>query len=273
MLFSKRGRAIAAFLLFCFLWGCASPPAHIPASGSDLSVTESVISASDTSSVTTPIQPLPSPVPTVTQTVTDHIESLPFSTVYIEDPTLPLGMEQLQTEGVVGSHVYQIIRTFSDGTLQKEETLTLSRTEPVSQTYLKGSKPWITGTFRYPISSAITSDYGWRTLRGEQDFHYGIDLRAAVGTPIAASDGGKVIFAGRMSGISASYGNLIMIEHPNGYRSYYAHLSSFAVKEGDQVYQGQIIGKSGATGNVTGPHLHFEIRKNKVTVNPLKLLQ
>ncbi len=269
LLFQKRGWA-AVILSCCILCGCASSAKEVPSS---LSTSQTELPAGSDTTALSPAAPPSSPPPTVTETVTYHTEILPFSTVYIDDPSLPQGIRQLQKEGQNGSHQYQIVKTYSDGVLIKEETVTLSRTEPTAQTYLQGTKPWITGRFLYPIPSAITSYYGWRTLRGEQDFHYGIDLRAAVGTSVAATDGGTVIFAGQMSGISASYGKLIMIEHPNGYRSYYAHLSSFAVKEGDQVYQGQIIGKSGSTGNVTGPHLHFEIRKDGVTVNPLKLLE
>ncbi len=268
-IFQKKGWA-AVILSCCVLCGCASSAKEVTSS---LGTSQT---RQPTGSDTTALPPSPPSLPqtpTVTETVTHHTEDLPFSTVYIDDPSLPKGIQQLQKEGKNGTHRYQIIKTYADGILIKEETVTLSRTEPTAQTYLQGTKPWITGHFLYPIPSAITSYYGWRTLRGEKDFHYGIDLRAAVGTSVAATDGGTVIFAGQMSGISASYGNLIMIEHPGGYRSYYAHLSSFAVKAGDQVYQGQIIGKSGSTGNVTGPHLHFEIRKDGVTVNPLKLLE
>ena len=77
-----------------------------------------------------------------------------------------------------------------------------------------------------------------------------------------------MIFVGTASG----YGKLIKIQHDNGDVTYYAHLSSYSVKKGDRVYKGQLIAKSGATGRVTGPHLHFEIRKNGVQVNPIKHL-
>ena len=126
-----------------------------------------------------------------------------------------------------------------------------------------------TGSYAWPTKSVyITSYYGWRTVFGKREYHYGIDLRAAVGTAIYAADGGKVIFAGTASG----YGKLIKIQHDNGDLTYYAHLNSFSVKAGDRVYKGQLIAKSGKTGRVTGPHLHFEIRKNGVRVNPVTYL-
>jgi len=88
--------------------------------------------------------------------------------------------------------------------------------------------------------------------------HLAIDIAAGEGAPIYASDGGLVVYSGWISG---GYGNMIMIDHANGYQSLYAHMSSLAVRCGSTVYQGQVIGYSGMTGGTsTGPHLHFEIR-------------
>ena len=95
-----------------------------------------------------------------------------------------------------------------------------------------------------------------------------MDLRASTGTRVYASDGGVVVFAG----YNGSYGYLIKIKHDNGDYTYYAHLSKIAVSSGERVYKGQYIALSGATGNVTGAHLHFEIRKNGYTVNPVSYL-
>jgi len=86
--------------------------------------------------------------------------------------------------------------------------------------------------------------------------HLGIDIAAGTGAPIYASDSGVVTF----SGWYGSYGNMIMIDHQNGYFTVYAHLSAINVYCGSGVYQGQVIGYAGSTGNSTGPHLHFEVR-------------
>ena len=126
-----------------------------------------------------------------------------------------------------------------------------------------------TGKYAWPLKSvAITSSYGSRYLNGAYDYHLGVDLRASSGTSVYAADGGKVTSAGYMG----SYGYLVKIQHDNGDYTYYAHLSNISVSVGNRVYKGQLIAKSGATGNVTGPHLHFEIRKNGSTVNPVNYL-
>jgi murein DD-endopeptidase MepM/ murein hydrolase activator NlpD len=96
-------------------------------------------------------------------------------------------------------------------------------------------------------------------------YHHGIDLYARLGDPIYASDNGVVVF----SGLSVwGYGNLIVIDHGNGWQTVYAHLSVISVGCGADVYRGDVIGLAGSTGNSTGPHLHFEMMDNGVYVNP-----
>ncbi|MDA8123679.1 MAG: peptidoglycan DD-metalloendopeptidase family protein [Deltaproteobacteria bacterium] len=99
--------------------------------------------------------------------------------------------------------------------------------------------------------------------------HQGIDYAAATGTPVSASGDGTVIFAGRRG----QYGNLIVIRHRNGYKTYYGHLSRIGrgMKSGAEVDQGKVIGYVGATGLATGPHLHYEMRLHDRQVNPLSL--
>jgi murein DD-endopeptidase MepM/ murein hydrolase activator NlpD len=99
--------------------------------------------------------------------------------------------------------------------------------------------------------------------------HTGIDIAAAYGSAVKASDGGVVIWVGYEGG----YGKLIKIDHGANYVSYYGHLSKYNVKVGQKVYKGEKIGAVGNTGNSTGPHLHFEIRKSGVVTNPLKYLK
>jgi murein DD-endopeptidase MepM/ murein hydrolase activator NlpD len=99
--------------------------------------------------------------------------------------------------------------------------------------------------------------------------HHGLDYAAPTGTPVSASGDGTVLFAGRRGG----YGNLIMIAHRNGWKTYYGHLSRFAkgVRRGARVSQGELIGYVGATGLATGPHLHYEMRIHNKPVNPLSV--
>ena len=100
--------------------------------------------------------------------------------------------------------------------------------------------------------------------------HQAIDAMCYEGDSIFASDSGVVIYAGAISG---GYGNLVAIDHQDGYLTLYAHLSGFAVSCGQSVAQGQVIGYCGSTGNSTGPHLHFEVRLNGGFVNPWHVLQ
>ena len=121
------------------------------------------------------------------------------------------------------------------------------------------------------LAMSVTSSFGTRNhpVLRKVLAHGGIDLKARTGTRIMAAKGGVVSFAGRMSG----YGKIVIIKHENGYETRYAHLSRISVKKGQKVSSKQFIALSGATGRVTGPHLHFEIRKNGKIVNPLKYLK
>lgn len=112
----------------------------------------------------------------------------------------------------------------------------------------------------------VTSPYGPRTFHGKKDFHPGIDFRAAIGTPVYAAAPGTV----RKTGTGRGFGNYVQINHADGTASYYAHLSKEVVKSG-KVKAGQLIGYSGNsddTGQSTGPHLHFAVRKGGSYVNP-----
>jgi len=97
--------------------------------------------------------------------------------------------------------------------------------------------------------------------------HHGLDYAAPTGTPVSAIGSGTVVF----SGIKGDYGKFLIIKHPNGYKSYYGHLSKIEknIRIGVRTEQGQIIGYVGATGLATGPHLHYELRINDKPVNPL----
>lgn len=125
--------------------------------------------------------------------------------------------------------------------------------------------------FMIPLSNTkITSDFGLRLhpVFGILKYHEGIDLKQKYGAPVRAACDGKVIFAGWAEG----YGKLVILKHHKGYTTYYGHLSKIKVKVGSWVNKGQIIGNVGNTGWTTGPHLHFEIRKDGIPVNPKKII-
>ena len=123
------------------------------------------------------------------------------------------------------------------------------------------------GGFIRPVDGAIVSGFGMRfhPILKVHRMHNGVDIPAPYGTPIKAAANGEVIFAGYRRG----YGNTIIIDHGGGVATLYAHCSALAVGEGTTVKQGQVIGYVGATGLATGPHLHFEVRRNGEPVNPL----
>lgn len=110
----------------------------------------------------------------------------------------------------------------------------------------------------------VTSNFGRRGNRP----HYGIDLKATRNTPISAVAPGRVTYAGWMRG----FGRIVIVAHDKGRESYYAHMSKFAVDEGTRVGQGEVLGFVGATGNATGPHLHFEVRENGKPIDPLLVM-
>ncbi len=120
----------------------------------------------------------------------------------------------------------------------------------------------------WPLPGKISSGYGKRGRR----YHWGIDIPAPRGTPVrAAGDGLIIASAHRVKGYSG-YGRIVIIDHGQGIRTLYAHNSKNGVRAGNCIRAGEIIGEVGATGNATGNHLHFEIRKNGRPVNPLNYL-
>ncbi|MBB4954167.1 murein DD-endopeptidase MepM/ murein hydrolase activator NlpD [Agrobacterium vitis] len=116
----------------------------------------------------------------------------------------------------------------------------------------------------------ITSPFGNRTdpLLGRLALHPGIDFRAANGAPIKSAGAGTVVLATEVNG----YGNMVEIDHGQGVTTRYGHMSRFNVRTGEKVEDGQVIGFAGSTGRSTGPHLHYEIRRNGTPVNPMSFL-
>lgn len=125
--------------------------------------------------------------------------------------------------------------------------------------------------FVYPVMGPrLSSDYGKRRhpIRRATQHHHGIDLAAPAGAPIRAIADGRVMFADPYAG----YGKLIVIQHSDGLTSHYGHCSRLSVEPGATVRAGEIIGTVGSTGISTGPHLHFELRKQGSPLNPERIL-
>ncbi|MCL2599747.1 MAG: M23 family metallopeptidase [Treponema sp.] len=126
--------------------------------------------------------------------------------------------------------------------------------------------------FVWPVAGRITSNFGWRSDpfgSGRREFHNGIDIAARMGTPIRASMAGRVSAVG----FDNVLGNFIIITHPRGYRTLYAHLSRVRVRQGAYVGSGQHIGDVGSTGRSTGPHLHFTVFRHGTIINPRTVLR
>lgn len=125
----------------------------------------------------------------------------------------------------------------------------------------------IPGKFLWPVPSSktISSPYGERW--GAQ--HGGIDIAATEGSNIVAADSGEVVYSGdEIKG----YGNMVIIRHPYGVFTAYAHAKKLYADKGDRVARGQVIALVGSTGRSTGPHLHFEVRRNNIAINPMPYL-
>jgi len=133
---------------------------------------------------------------------------------------------------------------------------------PVKASEATGALP----TFRWPVRGKVITSYGAKTNGKSND---GINLAVPEGTPIKAAEDGVVAYAGNEL---KGYGNLVLVRHANGYVTAYAHASELLVKRGDNIKRGQVIAKSGQSGEVGSPQLHFEIRKGSSPVDPLQFL-
>ncbi|ACK74805.1 LysM peptidoglycan-binding domain-containing M23 family metallopeptidase [Borreliella burgdorferi] len=131
---------------------------------------------------------------------------------------------------------------------------------------------FLNANFIFPLKKFIvSSDFGFRNdpFTGNKSFHTGIDLAAPMNAEVYSSSSGIVIEAG----YNDLYGNFVVVGHKNNIKSLYGHLNLYSVKIGDFVKSGEFLGRVGQTGRATGPHLHFEILKKNIPINPLKFLK
>ncbi|MBR2928968.1 MAG: peptidoglycan DD-metalloendopeptidase family protein [Oscillospiraceae bacterium] len=215
-------------------------------------------------------------VPYLTITFTEqqhYLSDVPYDVEYKEDKTMYKGDTKVLSPGVYGKADVLADVTYKNGeeidrVIRSYTTLT----DPVTEIQAAGTKPrptWHpTGSFRWPCSGNITSGYGGRNLWGRYNYHGGIDIANRAGTPIYAADGGTVTHAGWMG----TYGYLVIIDHGNGFETYYGHNSKLLVSKGDKVHKGEQIAKMGRTGNTSGNHCHFEVRWHGERRNPMNYL-
>lgn len=184
-----------------------------------------------------------------------------------KDAKMRAGESKVISEGKVGKKLVTYLQTKHNGYLMKEKMLVQKVIKaPQPTVIIKGTKVIPgegTGNFAWPVRGAkLSSRYGYRWGR----LHAGIDITGS--KTIMAADHGIVVFTGQKTG----YGNCIIIDHRNGYKTLYGHLKSIGVHEGQRVEKGQSIGIMGNTGRSYGTHLHFEIHKDDNTRNPLNYL-
>ncbi|MBQ4626238.1 MAG: M23 family metallopeptidase [Clostridia bacterium] len=209
---------------------------------------------------------------------TTSIRDIKYETVKRRDATKYSGYRSVVQKGVNGSERVTKTQIYIDGVLYDTEYSYETIEEAVDEIVTVGTKTSYNGVyigeasssgFLWPAPSChyISSPYGWRN----SGWHNGIDLvksgGGALGTPVIASKSGRVEVVQRSS---SGYGNMVLINHGDGYKTRYAHMvkGSIKVSVGDYVEAGQTIGKVGSTGNSTGPHLHFEVIVNGETRNP-----
>lgn len=193
-------------------------------------------------------------------------QTVDYSVTYEYDSTLPQGTEKVKQAGKDGQAKVSYILTKSNGNIISNETKTSETImEAQNKIIIKGTKVvsgigvGITGTWYWPTEKpyTITSSWGWRNLGGTSSFHSGTDIAGKYKSKIYASNEGIV----RVATYSSYNGNYIIIDHNNGWYTTYGHMSSLAVKAGEKVEMGQVIGYMGSTGYATGVHLHFGLWK------------
>ena len=164
-------------------------------------------------------------------------------------------------DGVFGSHTDAALRGFQAWA----GIPTTGIAGPLTLTALRAPPPRSPLTLSRPLSGPIGDAFGPRGAR----FHAGVDIPAVTGTPIATAAAGRVVFAGPSG---TGWGKLVVVAHAQGVRTRYAHLSRISVEVGQPIAAGSTVGRVGATGSATGPHLHFEVLVRGANVDPLTAL-
>jgi septal ring factor EnvC (AmiA/AmiB activator) len=177
------------------------------------------------------------------------------------DPFNPLEAElSFQDQTMINSMSKGLDRLHTEASIQERSFQELVE-------YLEDQKSLLSSTPSiWPVKGWLTSTFGYRTspFTGRRELHKGLDIATRSNTPIIAPADGLVVFAGREGG----FGNMLIVDHGYGIMTRYAHCSSLEAKLGDKIKRGDIVAKVGSTGRSTGPHLHYEVAVNGVSVNP-----
>lgn len=197
-------------------------------------------------------------------------EEVAFQKEVVADASMFKGDTKKKQEGKIGQNGVIYSTTEQNGKVVKKEAIKkVVLQEPVKEIVVKGTKVIPSrgdGTFVWPTNGGyVSSQQGYRWNK----MHKGIDIARPSNYMIKAADNGVVVSAGYDNG---GYGNKIIIDHQNGYRTMYAHLASISVSVGQTVSRGSQIGVMGRTGNSTGVHLHFEVYQNGKLINPMSKL-
>ena len=205
----------------------------------------------------------------------NYVQDVPYQVEYQDDDSMYQGDYKVLSAGEFGKADVTANVTYINGEeTDRQVVASVTLSEPVTETQARGTIPrptWFpTGSFRWPCTGTLTSYFGYRNtgIRGASTYHQGIDIGNSYGTAIYAADGGTVTYSGWQGG----YGYLVIIDHGNGYQTYYGHNSSLIVSVGEHVYKGQQVARMGSTGVSSGNHCHFGIKINGTFVNPLNYL-
>lgn len=195
-------------------------------------------------------------------------EQLATLQLFASQVSLAYGIRQKIDEPAGISGEGRLVPTFKESL----EEYNFLRSASFSSGFRKYPQFWQTNTrpSLWPVDGRLRGQFGRRTdpFSGEGAFHPGVDISAPVGTPVrAAADG--VVQHGEFAG---GYGRLIVIDHGNGFQTYYAHLSRFAVVAGQEIRRGELVGFVGTSGRATAPHLHYEVRRHGSPINPYSFL-
>ncbi len=206
-----------------------------------------------------------------------YTEKIDYKTVYTSNTSKPVTWSVVKTKGQEGSQDIVAEVTYIDGVETSRKTVSKTVTkQPVTKVVERGTKPVYASGSEVVVGDGVTKgQMSWpvpicsNMSRGWKAGHYALDIANGPVTvrnkPACAADGGTVTFAGYNGG----YGYCVKIQHANGLSTLYAHLNTIKVVKGQTVSRNQTIGLIGSTGNSSGPHLHFEVIKNGVRVNPL----
>ena len=194
------------------------------------------------------------PDPELPSVIKEEVKVVENTVSLIEEEAIPIKEEPISIKKEAISNTTKTSRTNS-----------VSRSGINRENSIIEGKEEVLDDFGFPlhIEYIVSSNYGYRG----KEFHTGVDMAVPLGTEIYAPYDGIVI---ELQSKNTGYGNLIIIEHEGGVFTYYAHLSAFEVELEDTVSKDELIGYVGSTGRSTGPHLHYEIRIDEKTINPLK---